>query len=127
VSGERSVDGKPRCFIVANLPYHYDVRVLAQNLAKVAQKEKYKEPYNVYHSEGCKECKGKAFMGRVALYEGFKMTRELEEIVNEKATEGNISDEATRQGMVTLRQDGIFKALDGLITIEDVLRETSES
>jgi len=93
----------------------------------VAQKKKYKEPYNVYHSEGCKECKGKAFMGRVALYEGFKMTRELEDIVNEKATEGNISDEARRQGMVTLRQDGILKALDGLITIEDVLRESSES
>jgi len=87
-------------------------------------KKKFSEPYNVFHSEGCKECQGKAFKGRIALFEGFGMTRELEDIVNTSPTEGKIRDEAARQSMTTLRQDGVIKALEGLITIEDVLRAT---
>jgi len=90
-------------------------------------KNKYKEPYKVYYSKGCKECGGKAFMGRIALFEGFSMTRELEEIVISSPAEGKIEDEAKRQEFITLRQDGIMKALDGIVTIEEVLRETTES
>lgn len=68
----------------------------------------------------------KGFSGRVALFEVLKMTPELENIVNSGATEAKISEEAKRQGMITLRQDGILKALEGLISIEEVLRETAE-
>lgn len=82
-------------------------------------------PYKVYRGKGCKECHGKGTVGRIALFEGFAMTRELEDIVNSSPTEGKIADEAKRQGMVTLRQDGILKALEGLVGIEEVLRETS--
>jgi len=42
-------------------------------------------------------------------------------------SEGKIIDEAKRQGMITLRQDGILKALEGLVGIEEVLRESTES
>ena len=62
----------------------------------------------------------------MALFEVLKMTPELENIVNSGATEAKISEEAKRQGMITLRQDGILKALEGLISIEEVLRETAE-
>jgi type II secretory ATPase GspE/PulE/Tfp pilus assembly ATPase PilB-like protein len=41
-------------------------------------------------------------------------------------TEHKILEEASRQGMITLRQDGILKALKGLVSIEDVLKETTE-
>jgi len=87
-------------------------------------KAKFKEPFQIYHSEGCKECNGKGFSGRIALFEGFSMTRELEDIINSSPTEGKIRDEATKQGMVSLRQDGIIKALEGFVTIEDVVRVT---
>ncbi len=90
-------------------------------------KLKYKAPYKVYRSKGCKECNNKGTSGRIAIFEGFEMTRELEQIVNAAPTEGKIYDEARRQGMVTLRQDGILKALDGKVLIEEVLRETSSS
>jgi type II secretory ATPase GspE/PulE/Tfp pilus assembly ATPase PilB-like protein len=54
------------------------------------------------------------------------MTPELEEIVTTNPTIQRITQEARRQGMVTLRQDGILKALDGLASIEEILRETEE-
>ena len=53
------------------------------------------------------------------------MTRELADLVNERATEGKIWDLAHAEGMVTLRQDGILKALAGEVSIEEVLRETT--
>lgn len=89
-------------------------------------KEKYKEPYQIYKAPGCDVCKGKGTKGRIGLYEVMKMTRELEDIISSGPTEGKIKDEGKRQGMITLRMDGIMKALDGTIAIEEVLRETAE-
>ena len=66
-------------------------------------------------------------MGRVAIFEALTMTPELEVIINVQPTENKILEEAHRQGMVTLRQDGILKALEGLVSIEEIIRETSET
>ncbi len=88
---------------------------------------KYKAPYQVYHAPGCNVCKGKGAIGRVAMFEVLTMTRELENVISSGMSEGKINDEAKRQGMITLRQDGIIKALDGTVAIEEVLRESTES
>lgn len=80
----------------------------------------------IYHSPGCKECKDKGVVGRIALFEAFTMTPQLQEIIHGGADELKILEEAKRQGMITMRQDGILKALSGLVTIEEVLRETTE-
>lgn len=80
----------------------------------------------VYHSSGCAECNYKGVSGRIAMFEVLKMTPELEAVINGGPTELKINEEAKRQGMITLRQDGILKALDGLVSIEEVIRETSE-
>ena len=54
------------------------------------------------------------------------MTRELKGIIYSQANEIKIMEEARRQGMMTLRQDGIIKALQGLVSIEEVLRVAEE-
>ena len=82
--------------------------------------------YQIYHSFGCQACKGKGVSGRIALFEILEMTPQMREIVGSGAMGTKIFEESKRQGMITLRQDGILKALDGLISIEDVLRETME-
>ncbi|MBI2594928.1 MAG: type II/IV secretion system protein [Candidatus Colwellbacteria bacterium] len=88
---------------------------------------KYRPPYKLSRSRGCEACRNKGVSGRIAIVEAFSMTKELEEIINSEPTERKIYDEAARQGMVSLRQDGILKALQGTVSIEEVLRETSES
>ncbi|PJB84108.1 hypothetical protein CO087_00490, partial [Candidatus Wolfebacteria bacterium CG_4_9_14_0_8_um_filter_39_46] len=80
------------------------------------------EPYEIYHSTGCPACQSKGVSGRIALFEILTMTPELEEIINTSPTEHRILEEARRQGMISLRQDGVLKALKGLISIEEVLR-----
>ena len=97
---------------------------------KAEVKQKYgSKPVEFFHAEpnpDCTICKGKGVSGRVAIFEIFEMTKQLGQIVAEGFTEAKLWEEAKRQGMLTLRQDGILKALDGLVGIEDILRETSE-
>ena len=54
------------------------------------------------------------------------MTAQLTEIIGTNFTENDLVKEARRQGMISLRQDGILKALAGLVTMEEVFRETGE-
>lgn len=74
----------------------------------------------------CTTCKGKGVAGRIALFEIFSMTRELGDLIAGGFTEGKLFEEAKRQGMVTLRDDGILKALSGITSMEEILRETAE-
>ena len=86
---------------------------------------KYKD-LKIYHSSGCKACNDKGIAGRIAIFETLKMTSQLKDIINAGVSETKLAEEARRQGMSTLRQDGILKALDGLVSMEEILRETSE-
>jgi type II secretory ATPase GspE/PulE/Tfp pilus assembly ATPase PilB-like protein len=90
-------------------------------------KEKYqKEKYEVYLPQGCKECNFKGVKGRIPLFEVLKMTPSLEEVILKDHSEANLKAEAVKQGMISLRQDGIIKALEGLISVDEVLKETVE-
>ena len=106
-------------------------KIIEEEIAKLAPEVretiKIKAPYKIYRANGCEKCKGKGVTGRIAIYEVMKMTRELEDIITSGASEGKIKDEGVRQGMVSLRQDGIMKALEGTVSIEEVLRETAET
>ncbi len=93
---------------------------------KVRKKVALEPPYKVYHSRGCKVCKNKGVFGRMGIHEVLRMTPELAEIINTAISENKILEEARRQGMISLRQDGIIKALQGLVSIEEVIRETTE-
>ena len=66
-------------------------------------------------------------MGRVAIFEMLQMTHALADIVTAGPTAAKVAEEAKRQGMLTLRQDGLLKAVQGLVGVEEVLRETSEA
>lgn len=90
-----------------------------------AAKPKNKE-LQIYHALGCNFCKNRGATGRIAIFEILKMTPELQNIINAGFTEAKIAEEAKRQNMITMRQDGILKALNGLISLEEVLRETEE-
>ena len=86
-----------------------------------------KGPYEIWRAEGCKVCRNKGIVGRVAIFEVFAMTRELGVIVGKDPSAGNVAEEGVRQGMLTLRQDGLLKAVAGVISVEEVLRETNAS
>jgi len=65
-------------------------------------------------------------VGRIGIFETLEMTPELGEIVLKDLSETKLSAEGRRQGLITMRQDGILKALRGVTTIEEVLKATEE-
>ncbi len=93
--------------------------------------EKYKKNKNfsfsnLYEAQGCKKCNWRGYNGRVGIYEVLSITDEISDIISSDLTEEKIWKEAHRQGMVTLRQDGVIKSLCGITTIEEVIRVTQE-
>ena len=85
----------------------------------------FKAPYEMYGPQGCEKCNNKGFKGRVPIFEVLKMTRELTDVIQTTITDAVIIKEANRQGMTTLRQDGVLKALRGVLYLPDVIKETS--
>ncbi len=85
------------------------------------------KPYRLWkagNKPDCKTCKGKGTSGRQAIMEVFLMSPELGTIISKGFSEEALIEEAKKQKMVTLRQDGVLKALRGDISLEEVLRET---
>ncbi|MFQ6084193.1 MAG: GspE/PulE family protein, partial [Candidatus Aminicenantia bacterium] len=93
---------------------------------KVKNKTKPKKPFYIWKAEGCKECHEVGFSGRIALFEVLEMTPQLSDIILKEPSEVRIEEEAKRQGMVTMKQDGVLKVLNGVTTIEEVLRIAEE-
>ncbi|PJE58025.1 MAG: hypothetical protein COU81_03015, partial [Candidatus Portnoybacteria bacterium CG10_big_fil_rev_8_21_14_0_10_36_7] len=75
----------------------------------------------IYKAPGCKYCANKGTQGRIAIYEMLEMSSELEKIILGVVSETKIREEAKRQGMITMKQDGIIKALQGLVSFEEVM------
>jgi len=84
------------------------------------------KPLYIWQAVGCKECNNEGYTGRIGLFEILSMTDELADIILKEPSEREISKEAERQGMVTMRQDGILKVLAGITTIEEVLQVAEE-
>ncbi|HRR94979.1 MAG TPA: ATPase, T2SS/T4P/T4SS family [Candidatus Paceibacterota bacterium] len=78
----------------------------------------------IYKPVGCPKCNMKGEKGRIGLFEILKMTPELEQVIIKEPTELKIAEEAKRQGMLTMRQDGILKVLAGETSLEEVLSVT---
>lgn len=82
--------------------------------------------FYIYEAVGCKKCNNAGYVGRTGVFEILEMTDQLEEIILKEPSEIKIEQEAKRQGMITMKQDGILKVLEGITTIEEVLRMAEE-
>ncbi len=69
----------------------------------------------------CKTCGGKAFKGRLGIFEMLEMTPEFEKIIIGNISEADMRAEAKRQEMITMFQDGILKVLKGIVSLEELL------
>lgn len=75
-----------------------------------------------YRGTGCSYCNGKGSKGRIAIHEVLEMDSNIEKMVSANATDAELEIAAKQQGMVTMLQDGIIKALKGIVSLEEVWR-----
>lgn len=79
-------------------------------------------PFQAYRASACERCGNTGYRGRLALFEVMPVTSSLQSMVMEKAPAWRLREEALRQGMKGLLQDGFEKALEGRTTLDEVVR-----
>ncbi|HAO33893.1 MAG TPA: type II secretion system ATPase GspE [Candidatus Competibacter sp.] len=80
----------------------------------------------LYKPIGCEHCGGTGYRGRAAIMEFLVMSDPLRRLVLKHADAGDLQDTAQQEGMDTMYEDGLRKAVDGVTTIEEVLRVTTQ-
>jgi type IV pilus assembly protein PilB len=76
----------------------------------------------VFRGRGCAACRGTGYKGRVGIFEWLRMTEPLRELVLAGASAADLQRLAAEQGMQTLRAAGLGAILDGVTTVEEVMR-----
>jgi len=71
---------------------------------------------------GCDACNKTGYLGRVAIYEVMPVTEKISKLIVEKAAASSIQKLAREEGMLTMKQDGYIKVLEGITTVDEVLR-----
>ena len=82
--------------------------------------------WKFYKGKGCPVCNNSGYKGRVGIFEILTMNEAIKGSLSEKISEYEIRNLAKEQGMVTMQQDGILKAIDGLTTVNEVLSVAGE-
>jgi general secretion pathway protein E len=104
-------------------PYHAVPEVIAQmGLARFANGH----DITLYHAKGCAQCANTGYTGRISIIEMMPMTDAVRTMVMKHANAAELKAQAMKDGMLTMYEDGLRKAVAGTTTIEDVLRATRE-
>jgi len=76
----------------------------------------------LFRGKGCTACSHLGYKGRVGVFEILEMNRNIGEMVLKNAPDDQLEDQACQGGMITLKQDALIKALEGLTSLEEVYR-----
>jgi len=78
----------------------------------------------LYRAKGCKDCRYTGYRGRVGIYEILILDDDIRELILRRASPAEIRRAAQPKGMKTLREDGLEKAVQGITSVEEVMRVT---
>lgn len=75
---------------------------------------------------GCKECNNTGYLGRIGIFEVLVVSEKISRMILARETAQKIEQESVGDGMITMKQDGFLKVIEGVTTIEEVLRVAEE-
>jgi len=76
----------------------------------------------LYKGKGCNFCANTGYLGRIGIFEVLVISESIAKLILEHSSSSSIEQEAIKSGMITLKQDGYLKVLEGVTTMEEVLR-----
>jgi len=90
---------------------------------QIAYEEEMKEPPTIlYSGAGCNLCANTGYRGRTGLFEILVMSEEIRRMLLSNVSAGDIRAEALREGMITMKRDGMLKVKEGITSVSEVLR-----
>lgn len=127
----RKLTESKEAFILSNDQMAQLVKIVdMSHVLEVLKKENVVKPTdtwkNISFYKAVPAADNDGFKGRIGIHEVLKMTPTIKDLVMKSATSGVIEEQAKKEGMLTMMEDGIFKCVSGLTTIEEVLRVVSE-
>ncbi len=106
--------------------YDPDPNVVADIKATLGALLPADKPIKLYRGKPTAENNNSGYLGRIGIYEVIPVTEKIGRLILERAPASDIDKLAREEGMITLKQDGYLKALEGLTTLEEVLRVAQE-
>lgn len=101
------------------------VKALIERMPEAEKTAVIKRELKFFHGTGCEVCNKIGYKGQIGIHEIFSVTPEIEKMILEgNSSEYDIENVAISEGMATMVQDGIIKALDGITSLEEVFRVT---
>ena len=80
----------------------------------------------IYRGKGCPACLNTGYLGRTGIFELMIFDDPIQNLILKTSDANAVKHMAVDQGMITLRQDGAHKVLNGITTIEEVFRVTHQ-
>lgn len=96
-----------------------------KTLLEVGFTEEEVETLKTYRGKGCPNCNGSGCKGRIGLMEVMELSDTLREMILMGANSLELRRQAISEGMITLRRSGLIKVMQGIVPLEEVLRETT--
>ena len=85
-----------------------------------------KKELRLFRGKKCPKCNNTGYLGRIGIFEVLPVTEKIGRLILERAAASEIEKEALKEGMVTMKQDGYLKVIEGITTVEEVLRVAQE-
>jgi type II secretory ATPase GspE/PulE/Tfp pilus assembly ATPase PilB-like protein len=99
-----------------------DIRTDYGEAAFKATQIEYNSSFKLHRAAGCEKCSGSGYKGRLGIHELIEGTPEIKLLIKRQATSHDLGKQARKQGMITLKKDGIHKVFDGITDIREVRR-----
>jgi len=102
-----------------------EIKAIQKIISSISPKTKVEIPKKIltlYQAKGCSKCHGLGYRGRVGLFEFLVLDQTIKKLILNKVADFEIQKKAQEQGMITLAQDAILKAVEGITTIEETER-----
>jgi general secretion pathway protein E/type IV pilus assembly protein PilB len=96
-----------------------EVRPLAERFGEIL-------PPRLYKGQGCRQCQGTGYLGRVGIFEIMIVTDAIRSLILKNASARDLRKVAAQQGMLSLREDGLRHLSEGRTTVQEVLRVTTD-
>jgi type IV pilus assembly protein PilB len=104
----------------------FDMQILIKKQLELADEKIRQIPKMLFRGKGCNLCNHTGFQGQIGIFELLHVSDAIRQMILRNAPAMEIKKQAIKEGMVSMLQDGLLKAEEGVTTIEEVLRVVSE-
>ena len=118
---------KKKTALAGELKKYVSEKIELLPVAEKARASKAIEEMAVFQAVGCAKCNNSGYSGRLGIFESLEINDDLAELILNKSGEREIFEVARKQGMFTMEEDGVIKALEGITSLEEVMRTTAEN